>query len=618
MVNLKTKRANFQNRRPAYKVTDFKNKDHLDGKNRSLTVRRQGCVPVTLVMNLLYAPSHTSHLERLMSLPFSSTPLSRVLLTLLALLGLSPAQAATTPAAADADWVYMVKPGDTLSNISQTYLISTQKWPGLQKQNKIGEPKQLTPGTQLRLPVALLKREAVEAEVLHLQGPVTRTPLKGTTQALDKATRLQTGDTIDTGVDATISIKFIDGSRLLLTPKSRLVLSEMVILGKSGVAQTVMELQQGALDTQVAKQSPTAGRYEVKSRAVNLAVRGTDFRASVDPTDQVGRSEVLEGAVQASAAGTPVLVPAGFGTSAVPGQPASAPVPLLSAPDLSGVDKRIERVPLRFQWASLTGAARYRAQVFADKTFERLLLDGVFPTPSAKWTDLPDGRYVLRVRGIDQGGLEGLNADQEFVLKARPEAPFVSAPVEGAKSYGPATPLRWSNSLVAQAYHVQVSTQADFSNLLADLPSVTGTEYSVPLEPGKYHWRVASIAAGADHGPFGDPQSFTQRKIPDSPQTEAPSMDEKHLNFRWRASDAGVKYQLQLANEPGFGKPVVDRVLTENQVQLDRPAPGIYFMRIKTIDPDGFAGPFGTPQQIDVPDSPKPWRFLPLLLPLLL
>ena len=93
---------------------------------------------------------------------------------------------------------------------------------------------------------------------------------------------------------------------------------------------------------------------------------------------------------------------------------------------------------------------------------------------------------------------------------------------------------------------------------------------------------------------------------------------EGFLNFRWRASDAGVKYQLQLANEPGFGKPVVDRVLTENQVQLDRPAPGIYFMRIKTIDPDGFAGPFGTPQQIDVPDSPKPWRFLPLLLPLLL
>jgi hypothetical protein len=550
-----------------------------------------------------------------MSLPSFSRYVTHGLLPLLTLLGPSLAQTATTT---DADWVYMVKPGDTLSNISQTYLISTKKWPALKRQNKVEEPKQLAPGTQLRLPVALLKREAVEAEVLHVQGQVTRTPLSGVAQPLDKGARLQTGDTIDTGVDSTISLRFVDGSRLLLTPKSRLLLSDMVMLGKSGVAQTVMELQQGALDTRVAKQSPTAGRYEVKSRAVNLAVRGTDFRASVDPADQIGRSEVLEGAVQASAAGTPVLVPAGFGTSAVPGQAASAPVPLLKGPDLSGVDKRIERVPLRFQWSALSGAARYRAQVFSDTTFERLLLDGVFPTPSAKWTDLPDGQYVLRVRGVDPNGLEGLNADQAFTLKARPEPPFVIEPVDGAKSYGPGSKLRWSNSLAAQAYHVQVSTQADFSNLLADLPAVTNTDQTVTLEPGKYYWRVASIATESNHGPFGDGQNFTQRKIPDSPQAEAPNMDEKHLIFRWQAGDEGAKYQLQLANEPSFAKFVVDRVLTENQVRLDRPVPGIYFMRLKTIDADGFAGPFGAPQKIDIPAPTNFWQVLPLFLPLLL
>jgi hypothetical protein len=268
----------------------------------------------------------------------------------------------------------------------------------------------------------------------------------------------------------------------------------------------------------------------------------------------------------------------------------------------------------------LANTARYRAQIFSDKSFERLLLDGVFPSPGAKWTDLPDGRYVLRVRGVDQGGLEGLNADQEFVLKARPEAPFTSAPLEGAKSYGPVAKLSWSNSLAAQVYHIQVSTQANFDSLIADLPSVSGTEQTVALEPGKYFWRVASIAAGADHGPFGDLQSFTQRKIPDSPQAEAPGMDEKQITFRWRAGDAGAKYQLQLANELSFSKPLIDRQLSENQtqVQVDRPAPGTYYMRLKTIDADGFEGPFGTPQQIVVPDSPKPWRFLPLLLPLLL
>jgi hypothetical protein len=214
-----------------------------------------------------------------------------------------------------------------------------------------------------------------------------------------------------------------------------------------------------------------------------------------------------------------------------------------------------------------------------------------------------------------------LNADQEFVLKARPEAPFPSDPLEGGKIYGPTAKLSWSNSLVAQAYHVQVSTQANFSNLIADLPSVSGTEQAVSLEPGKYYWRVASIAAGADHGPFGDPQSFTQRKIPDSPQAEAPGMDEKSLTFRWRAGDAGAKYQLQLAKEPSFARPLIDRVLTETQIKIDKPAPSTYYMRLKTIDADGFAGPFGAPQKIVIPEPEKEkslLQYLPLLWPLLL
>lgn len=60
------------------------------------------------------------------------------------------------------------------------------------------------------------------------------------------------------------------------------------------------------------------------------------------------------------------------------------------------------------------------------------MLDGTFETPTAKWADLPDGRYLLRVRGTDRTGLEGLNADRAFVLKARPEPPFIiSNPIAG-------------------------------------------------------------------------------------------------------------------------------------------------------------------------------------------
>jgi hypothetical protein len=525
---------------------------------------------------------------------------------------------ASPAASAALEWVYGVKPGDTLISISTDYLIDPYHWRKLQKLNRVADPTRLMPGSKLRLPAELLKREAAVAEVIDVRGKVSRERGKQPPQALGTGARLQTGDTLSTGSDGTVSLRFVDGSRLLLSPNSSITLTEMVMLGKTGIAQTLLELHRGSLDTRVAPQQKPVARYEIKSQALNLAVRGTDFRAHFNTTDKLASSEVIEGAVQASGTqGKPVEVAAGFGTLAAVNQAPQTPQALPAAPNLSSVVSRLERVPLRFEWPAAAGSQRYRAQVFSDRSFERLLLDGVFQNSSAKWPDLPDGRYVLRVRSIHANGLEGFNADHEFVLKARPEPPFIEAPLEGQKVYGPEATLRWSISTAAQAYRVQLSAKPDFSSLIAEEAALTRNTYTVALAPGNYYWRVASIAAGPDQGPFSDVQIFTQRKIPESPKTEAPSMDDKHLSFRWREGEPGAKYQIQLAADASFSSPMMDSTVATNQTRIDRPQPGRYFMRIKTIDADGFAGPFGVPQQIEVPSPPaKPWWLLLLLVPL--
>ncbi|HWR76985.1 MAG TPA: FecR domain-containing protein [Thiobacillus sp.] len=518
--------------------------------------------------------------------------------------------------ASGAEWHYGVKAGDTLIGIAAAYLENPNDWPKLQALNKVLNPKWLKPGSKLRLPVALLKREAAVAQVIYVQGKATRTPNNGPSQILPVDARLQVGDVIETANDSSVSLRFVDGSRLLLTPNTRITLAEMVLFGKTGMAQTVLELHRGSIDSRVAKQVKPAARYEIKTRPLNLAVRGTDFRASVDDANQASRGEVLEGLVQASGArGKMVAVQSGFGTLAVQGEPPRAPLALPPAPDLSRVPGLIERLPLRFTFPAYPGIERYRAQVFADRTFDRLLLDGVFNDNTAKWVDMPDGRYVLRVRGIEQNGLEGLNADREFVLKARPEPPFISAPLDGQKSYGPEAMLRWSASMSAQNYHVQVSATPDFSALLADVSGLAKTEHAVSLAPGQYYWRIASVAAGQDRGPFSDVQGFTQRKIPDSPKMEAPQISDKGMVFSWVAGEPGSQYQLQVARDPEFSQTLLDKLLTGNQAQIDRPEPGTYYLRMKTIDADGFAGPFGPAQKVEIPESK--WWMLLLLAPLI-
>ena len=527
------------------------------------------------------------------------------------------------PASAEPMWRYGIKSGDTLIGIAAEYLSKPKAWPRLQTLNRITDPKRLVPGAQLLIPVALLRQNAVAAQVIHLRGKATHTPSCAAPQPLLSDVPLQVGDTIETGPDSSVSMRFVDGTRLLLAPNSRIVLSQMILFGKTGMAQTILGLQRGHVETQAAKQQQPAARYEIKTRALNLTVRGTEFHTHVEDNVQATtRIAVLEGGVQAS---NPqhkrnhVTVPAGFGTSAAVGAKPSKPIKLTAAPNLAHAPTRIERLPLSFPWPAQPGIERYRAQVFSGSAFDILELDSAFQGHAAKWEDLPDGRYQLRVRAIDAQGLEGLTAKHVFVLKARPEPPFIVGPAPAQKVYGPKTTFSWSKVNVAEHYHFQLSTQADFTQTLVNLPTLAAVSSTHDLAPGRYYWRIASIAIGNDHGPFSDVQSFTQKKIPESPVLEPPQISDKELVIRWRAAEAGSTYRLQFARDAAFSSDVQEQVLDQNIAKLDQPKPGLHFFRIQTIDSDGFAGPYGAAHQLEVPAPPsQPWWLFLLLIPLAL
>lgn len=513
------------------------------------------------------------------------------------------------------EWSYAIRPGDSLIEIADAYLAKPRNWQELQQLNRVPEPRRLAPGSRLRIPVDWLRKEAAVADVVRVQGNVLKIVGDGF-QVLATGDKLAVGDTVKTGSGANLTLRFVDGSRLLVAQDSSLRLAQMQLLGRTGMARTVVNLNSGNVETRVSRQQAPGARYEIQTEALNLGVRGTDFRVGVAAAG-VTRGEVLEGRVMAAGSGKPVGLDAGFGTVAAPGNAPLPPVRLLSAPDLSPLSPRVERLPLRLGWKELPGAARYRAQVFADSALDRLVLEGVFPSPAAKWADLPDGKYVLRVRGIAATGLEGLDATCDFVLKARPEAPFITEPQGGKKAYGPRTLFRWARVDGAGSYHLQLADTPDFTKPVADISDIIKTEHDLALEPGQYYWRIASVRNDGDHGPYSDTQGFTQRRIPESPAVAPPHTDDKTLAFAWKAGEPGQKFQIQLARDKAFANIVADQQTTEPHFSMVRPEGGVYYMRIKTIDEDGFAGPFGTPQQIEVPAAFPAWVLL-LAIPLAL
>lgn len=537
-----------------------------------------------------------------------------------AIVGLALAAATLLPVAratdADREWHYVVSPGDTLIGLTERLLQPPATWRKLQLRNRVADPLRLMPGRTLRIPVAWLRGDAAVAEIVHVQGAVQVRRDGAELPALSAGDRLRAGDAIRTGAQATLTLRLVDGSQLLVAPDSRVSIERLLVFQRAQLTETRLRLDEGGIDSRVAPAKAGTSRYEVRTPALDLGVRGTEFGVRYDAAGRIARSDVHAGRVAASSPRGQVLLDAGFGTVADAGGAVAPPRRLPGAPQLLGVAQRLERVPLRFSWTAVGGAQGYRAQVFADRAFDRLLLDGVFVEPGARWADLPDGRYVLRVRSLDDAGLEGAASAVDFVLKARPEPPFTSRPAAGERVYGDAANFGWTASPAAQRYRLQVAGNAGFDPLLIDEATISGTEFRAALAPGTYHWRVASIARGDDQGPFSDTLSFSQRRIPESPPLEAPDVGDQSLTLRWKAGEPGQSFQYQLAADPQFAAVLRDERTTEPRVTLPRPETGTYYLRVRTLDADGFAGPFGAAQQFEVKGAPW-WNYLPLLLLLL-
>lgn len=533
------------------------------------------------------------------------------------------------PAAGADAWAYRVEPGDTLIGIAATQLGPGHSWRPLQRLNRVANPRRLMPGSTLRLPLAWLKLQPVQAEVLHVQGEVQvqrATAAAGAApEPLAAGALLGSGDLVSAGPEAALALKLRDGSRLLVRPSTRMRFEQLVEVGATGVPQTRLRLEGGGLDSQVPP-GVAGRRYDIGTPTVNLGVRGTAFRTQVDPG--ATRVEVIEGRVAAlseSVARVGVAVPgrsstleAGYGSVIAPGQPATLQK-LLPAPDLAPLAARLERVPLRLAWAPLAGAQAYRAQVFPAEGAEaehRLLLDGRFDEPAARWQDLPDGRYELRVRGIGAAGLEGLDARRSFVLKARPEPPFIVQPRADARLYGDAALLNWTRAEGIGSYRLQLSDSADFAAPRIDLAGLTGSEQTLALPPGRYHWRMASVRPDGDAGPFGDALTFTLRPVPPAPPVAPPQVSGDAIVLRWPEGGPGQRYELQLARDSAFTDLVQTQASDKPEATLALPPPGRYQVRVRAIDADGYVGPWGAPQLVEVPQS-RWWLLLPALLLLL-
>ncbi|MBY0473501.1 MAG: FecR domain-containing protein [Nitrosomonas sp.] len=511
------------------------------------------------------------------------------------------------------EWIYTVNAGDNLWSISEQHLISTQYVTRLQQLNKISDAYTIPPGTKIRVPVAWSKTQTsgVYAQVVHVRGSVLIKRKNAAEFPAETGMKLNTGDEVRSENDSFVTLKFFDNSRLRLQENSQIRIDEMKVLGDYGAVDTLIELQQGRTENAVPQKSGTGTRFRIKTPSAVSSVRGTDFRVGTTTKGEHTSSEVLSGLVQVEGGEKEIAVSAGFGTITALGAPPVAPVKLLPAPDLSNTPVLYEHLPLVITLNPLAGAATYRAQIANDQNFQNLWTEFTTDKLPFRDGDIPDGNYWLRVRGIDAAGIEGHDATIAFTLNARPEPPFIIAPLPDGVVDPIKREFQWSIQPEAAYYRVMISQDSGFTTTTMDNAEVTNNTFLLtdPLPPGHYFWRIASVSATEGAGPFTDAMSF---RLPfPGPTMEEAKFDKTQMTFAWRAGGDDQSFHFQLARDETFNQILYDEKTSATQLTVTRPDGGQYFLRTKTIEADGFEGPWGPPQKIDIPYANPYWLLLP-------
>ncbi|WP_269790676.1 FecR domain-containing protein [Stenotrophomonas sp. Iso1] len=508
------------------------------------------------------------------------------------------------PSVGAQDWSYRIRPGDNLWDLGARYLKPTVPWQQLKQHNAVSDPYRLPPGQTLRFPIAWLRVEPAPARVVAVRGPVQVTGAGIGSQPVREGMLLPIGSEVQTGADASLTLKFADDSHLLLRENAQLQLDQLSSYGSTGMVDTRIRLQRGRSSSRVTPARGPASRYMITAPTATSSVRGTVFRVSAGDAGAAASTEVVEGRVQVSNHLGQRLVEPGYAAISASSSAAPAPVhAMLPAPHIEPSQLRLAPLPLLAAWQPVAGAVGYRVEVVQADAPEVLLFARDLAEPRVQIDNLPPGQLRLLVRAVSAEGVEGLDAGHAFTVPDGLPAPLTLAPLHGQTVHQPQPRFEWAVVPGATSTSLQIAREPLFLQPVLE-QETRGNRVRAPsaLEPGDYFWRVASLDAQGQRGRYGQALPLQISDAPQDPQLQSDKSQKGQFTLRWQAGQEGQRYRVQIDRHPDFSRPLLDREVESPEVSLKQPwRGGNLYVRVQTLDDDGYAGPFSPAQQIHLP-----------------
>ncbi len=329
------------------------------------------------------------------------------------------AQEAEPPPPVETVGQHVVRPGDTLEDITAHYLGTSERWrenwrlnPGLQ------DPHVIRPGQTLKILVRELPEETARLarKSRRVEDKLDPREWLG---ALPNDLLLPL-DEVQTYEGASAELEFPDQTKLYLTEETLVILGEEKPPQVPIVDRQLIEIEYGQADL-AGISSPETLKIEIQLGEAALAkpraaAEGAALRTRNRVREGVGQLMVYEGSSDLEAVGESVEVAEGMGSSVTPGEPPSPPEKLLEAPRALEPEAGSEwDSDPSFAWEAVPGARSYTLEVCRDPECGELVgrATGIaetswsFPEPLLDEVKDAMGEFFWRVTATSASGLDG-------------------------------------------------------------------------------------------------------------------------------------------------------------------------------------------------------------------
>ncbi|MBI4777078.1 MAG: FecR domain-containing protein [Deltaproteobacteria bacterium] len=498
-----------------------------------------------------------------------------------------------------------VETGDCLIKICRKWLQYPEDWPKIAELNNIKNPNLIHPNDKVIVPIDMLKGIPLNGVITFVQGDVKIS--KDTDQTsipVHLNDSIREGSRITTGNDGSVRVSFQDGYAFVIRSNTNLRIIQANTKRESRLFfQLWMGI--GRVLSRIKKATGADARFQVETPSAVAAVRGTEFRASVDTSEDT-RCEVLQGSLSLKANEAEVQVKEGEGSLVRKGEAPSAPSELLPPPEVTIPSPLITHLPVELEFENIEGAFRYRIMIAADPDFHGILRETmVEPRERFRLDDMADGAYFLRAGSIDRAGIEGIDSvPVEFRIRVHPRPPVLSWAQGDRVFKSGMVHFSWAGVPQAKKYRIQVRKGELLQVFDKVITETTQPAFEFqPAAPSVYQVRIRSIAEDDYEGLWSNVSSF--RVVPPPPEPAIEPMDKKGNRLRITSPAVAdhFRYEFQISKDPRFQEIIVSKTTEVPEIILEKPEdPGTYYVRASLHLP-GFQSDFSPSAGFEVKEE---------------